>query len=268
MLVVAGGTPKVAAEVCAELSDASVGPLPGGTGPADFGAIPAACGRADVLARLRGTLLVASSMPDYYGSIAAGAMLRLERPLTPESWFSLALDAAEYRYVNRGGLAATAWSIGPPTLAFYRSILTTTGTATAAFVRALLPLDSARTGGVETGLDVGASFRARFGARTAMDGGLVLTTPVDIVGGQVHPRLRPGGLAEAWYAPRPTAAVGVGLTFQAELGPDLALLTAGPRVSGRFALRHGLWLATLVELPVTGSDRTDLVASLFVGYGS
>jgi hypothetical protein len=207
-------------------------------------------------------------MPDYYGSIDAGAMLHLQRALTAESWFSVALDVVDYRYVNRGGLAGDAWSIGPPTLGFHRSIVTTATTTFAGYVRALLPLDSARSSGLETGLEVGSVFRAQLSRRFAADGGLALTTPLDAVGGQVHVRLQPVALAEVWYEPRPAAAVAAGLSAKAELGPDPAFITGVPRFAGRLALRHGLWLAALVELPLVGTDRTDLVASLFLGYGS
>jgi hypothetical protein len=269
LLAGAAATSSIAlAEPCPAPWEAADGPLPGGTGPADFGAIPEACGLPDFSLRLRGALLVAPSMPDYYGSIDAGAMLRLQRSLTAESWFSIALDLARYRYVNRSGLASDAWSIGPPTLGFHRSLVTTEATTFAGYVRALLPLDSARSTGVEIGLEVGAAFRARLSRRFAADGGLALTTPLDVVGGQVHVRVQPVALGEVWYAPRPAAAVAAGIAAKAELGPDPAFITAVPRFAGRLALRHGLWMAALVELPVVGTDRTDLVASLFLGYGS
>jgi len=34
----------------------------------------------------------------------------------------------------------------------------------------------------------------------------------------------------------------------------------------RAALAHGLWMAFLAEVPVAGNDRTNVIASLFVGW--
>ena len=255
-----------AADVCGEVWEAASGPLPGGIGPADFGAIPEACAASEVALRLRGALLVASSKPDFYGSIIAGAMVRARRRIDPRSWLSIAFDAIDYRYINNGGLASTGASFGPLTIALYRTLFATVTSTTALYGRALLPLDTARQSGVETGLELGGSTRARVGARTTVDGGLALTAPLDLISGRAYGRLEPVVLAEAWYAPRPAIAVAAGASVKAEVAPTPTFITAVPRVAGRFALRHRVWLAVLVEVPVAGTDRTDLVASLFAGY--
>jgi hypothetical protein len=259
---------RAAGNGCPSTWEAAAGPLPGGTGPADFGAIPNPCRADELLFRLRTALLIAPSMPDYYGSLVEGALLRFQWALSPESWLSLAADAITYRYVNSGGLVGSSWSAGPPTVAYYRTVASTTATQAAAYVRVLLPLDSARSAGFEAGLELGASVRTRLGRRFALDGGLALTAPVDLVAGETHGQLEPMGLVETWYSPRPAAALALGVYVQAQLAPDAALLTLAPRMTGRVALRQGLWLALLVEVPVLGRDRTDLVGSLFLGYGS
>ena len=260
---------RAAGEGCPSTWEAAAGPLSGGTGPADFGAIPDPCRADELVFRLRTALLIAPSMPDYYGSLIESAMLRFQWALSPESWLSLAADAITYRYVDSGGLVGSSWSAGPPTVAYHQTVAATTSTQTAAYVRVLLPLDSARsTSGVETGLELGASLRARLGARFAVDGGLAFTAPIDLVAGATHGRLEPVALAEAWYAARPAAAFALGVNAKARLAPDAALLTLAPRITGRVALRRGLWLALLVELPLVGTDRTDLVGSLFLGYRS
>ena len=259
---------RAAADGCPSLWEGAAGPLPGGTGPADFGAIPNPCRADELVFRLRTALLSAPSMPDYYGSLIESAMFRFQWVLSRESWLSLAADAITYRYVDSGGLVGSSWSAGPPTVAYYRTLATTTASEAAGYVRILLPLDSARSSGFEAGLELGASVRTRLGPRFALDGGLALTAPVDLIAGEAHGWLEPAGLAEAWYSPRPAAALAVGVTGKAELAPDAALLTLAARITGRVALRRGLWLALLVEVPVVGTDRTDLVGSLFLGYGS
>jgi hypothetical protein len=258
--------PARAGDVCPTPWEGAAGPLPGGAGPADFGAIPEPCGASAVAARVRGALLAAPSKPDFYGNVLGSVTLLARRAIDNVSWFSVALDAFDYRYVNSGGLAATSVSLGPPTVAYYRTLAETERTTSAAYARVLLPLDTARASGVETGLEIGASARARLRPRLVVDGGLAVTAPFDVVGGEVHGRLQPVALAEAWFSPRPPIGIAAGAAAKVEVGSDLAFISAVPRVAGRFALRHRLWLAALVEAPVAGSDRTNLIASLFLGY--
>ena len=100
-------------DACPLSYEAANGPLAGGTGPADFGAIPDACPATEVAMRARGAMLIASTMPDYYGSILTSAMLRGRYRLSERSSLSLAVDALNYRYVNNGGLSAMGASFGP-----------------------------------------------------------------------------------------------------------------------------------------------------------
>jgi len=252
-------------DACPRSYEAANGPLAGGIGPADFGAIPEACPATEVATRARVALLIASTMPDYYGSILGSAMLRGRYQLGERSSLSLAVDAVNYRYVNSGGLASTGASFGPPTLAYHHMVMLGARAVSSAYVRLLLPVDTARQGGVRAGIELGGSFRLRAGARFAFDGGLAVTTTTDVVGGQAHARLAPAGLAEAWYSFRPAIAVFTGASFGVEAAPDWQLISVNPRAGARFALRRRLWLAVLAEVPVAGSDRTDVVASVFLG---
>jgi hypothetical protein len=263
LLVAAGGAR--AADVCPPAGGPAAGPLAGGTGPADFGAIPEACPVGDATLRLRGALLVAAGMPDYFGSIISDAMLRARRRVSARGWLSLALDVVDFRYINNGGLASTGFAFGPATLGYYQTVYATPSTTTAAYARALLPVDTARQNGTETGLELGGSLRVPVGTRAVADGGLALTAPLDITAGQLHGRLEPVLLAEAWLALNPTVALGGGASAKAELAPTATFLTVVPRLSGRWALPHRIWLALLLEVPVAGTDRTDFVGSLFGG---
>jgi len=67
-LALASTRAAAAPEACPTQNDPAAGPLAGGAGPADFGAVPEACGATDLSLRLRGALLSAPTMPDYYGS--------------------------------------------------------------------------------------------------------------------------------------------------------------------------------------------------------
>jgi hypothetical protein len=221
-------------------------------------------------ARLRAGLLVASDMPDYYGSLLTGLMLRIRKSIGPSSWLSLAFDALNHRYINNGGLASSGFSLGPPTIGFHRALVASPAMAAAVHVRALLPLDTARANSVATGLELGGAVRTPLGPRFAIDGGLSLVAPTAIGAGQVHTRFTTVALAEAWYSPRPAIALGAGAVVETEVAPTPDLVTVAPRVTTRVALRHRFWLAALVELPLVGqgvtNDRTDLVASLSLGY--
>jgi hypothetical protein len=258
-----------AADACPKDWEAASGPLPGGaqsTQPADFGAIAEACPASDLTLRLRGALLDDSPAPGFFGDILTDVMVRARRRIGAQGWLSLAVDLFNYRYVDDAGLASNGPSFGPPTIGYYLGLPATPGTAVAIYGRALLPLDTARGPGIEAGLEIGGSGRARVSRRWAFDGGLSLSGPADFVAGQAHARLEPAALAEAWVSPRPALALFVGGALRVEVAPSSRLLTAVPRAGLRAALRRSLWLAFLAEAPVAGTDRTNLIASLFLGW--
>ena len=254
------------AAVCTKNDGPATGPLMGGAGPADFGAVPEPCGATDLALRLRGALLIAPTMPDYYGSIFAGATLRGRYQLGERTTLSLAADVFDYRYVNNGGLASHGASAGPATIGFHQAFLFGAETAASLYARALVPLDTARQNGIETGLELGAAARAGVGARWVLDGGLALAAPLDVVGGQAHLRLEPAALAEAWLRVRPWVALCAGVNVRVIAAPSFDLGTLAPRAGARFAVRRRWWTAVLVELPVAGVDRTDLIAGVHLGY--
>jgi len=257
-----------AAGVCPRGGDPAAGPLAGGTAPADFGAVPEACGATDALLRLRGALTVASTMPDYYGSVIGVATLRGRYQLNEQSTLSVAADLFSYGYVSNAGLVSHPASVGPGTVAFQRTFAAGAETAASLYTRALVPLDTARQNGFETGLEIGAGLRMGVGRRLVVDGGLALATPTYVVGGQIHARLVSGALAEVWLRLRPWVAVGAGMDLRLQVSPDFEVVSAVPRVSARFRLPRRFWTALLVELPVAGQDRTDLITGLFLGFSA
>jgi hypothetical protein len=255
-----------AADGCPRGDDPAGGPLAGGTGPADFGAVPEVCGATDAMLRLRGAALVASVMPDYYGSITGTATLRGRYQLAERSSLSAAADVFTYRYVDNSHLVSRGASFGPATVAFQQSFGVGAATASSLYARLLLPIDTARQSGVETGLEIGSAIRTQAGSRLAFDGGVALAAPMDIVGGQTHLRLEPAALAEAWLRLRPWVALVAGGEIRLDVSPTFQLRTLVPRLGARFMTRRRFWTAILAELPVAGSDRTDLIAGLYLGY--
>jgi hypothetical protein len=254
---------------CEPPGTAAAGPLPGGTSvfePADFGSIPEVCPAAEAWLRARGELADASGAPDFFGRLVGSATFHARRPVTPHTWVSLSVDLLDDRWVNDANLVGTGLSFGPATLGFHWTAVDRGAGALALHARALLPLDTARQTGIETGLDLGAAGRLRLPRRFVLDGGLTLAAPMDLVSGQAHARLRPGLLAEAWWARSPALAFFAGASAVVEAAPEHALRLLAPRVGLRGGLRHHLWLAFLAEAPVAGTDRTNLVASAFFGW--
>ena len=255
---------------CAPGFDAATNPLAGGTTtftPADFGTIPEVCPGSEVWLRLRGELLDASDAPDFFGQVIGSATLRARRRVTARSWLSLSVDLLDYRYVNNGGLAATGPRFGPATIGYHWTALDRPRGAVAVYARALLPIDTARQSGVEAGLELGAAGRAPLRHRVSLDGGAALFTPVDVTGGQAHAHLRTSLLGEAWWSSSPRFAVLAGLGAMLQLAPAPDLIGLVPRVGLRGAVgHHHLWLGFLAEAPVAGLDRTNLVASGFLGW--
>ena len=271
LLLCAAGAARadLAGGVCPGRFEAAAGPLPGGTEaeqPADFGAVPEACPGSDLSLRLRGELFDGSAAPDFAGRIVAGATARGRRRINARSAISIAVDLVTYQYVNDAGLAATGASFGPATVGYHLLLATGAQAAFAAYARLLLPIDTSRQSGIETGLELGASGRARLSRRWLADGGLSLAGPLFVTGGQAHGQLEPAALAEVWFAPRPTFALFGGGSLRLEVAPTFTLMSVVPRAGVRGALAHGLWLAFLAEAPVAGDDRTNLIASLFLGW--
>jgi hypothetical protein len=257
------------AGLCPRPWEAAGGPLAGGVGVADFGAIPESCAGDDVGLRVRATALVSRGMPDYDGNVVASAMLRVRYRLggaEGRTWLSVAADVATYRYVANAVLVSQGLGVGPPTLGLHRDVGRWDRLAASVYGRVLLPLDSARQAGVETGGELGVGLRWLLGARLGLQGGAAVLVPVDVVAGQTHATKLTSALAEAWFAPRPQAALSLGLETRAELGPARGWLTLAPRLAGRFALRRGFSLAALAEVPALGRDRTDFVGALYLGW--
>jgi hypothetical protein len=271
-MVAGAGRARANADVCTDPRGAALGPLAGGTDAADFGAIPEACAGTDVGMRLRATVLVASANPDFYGAVVATSTLRLRHRLARSSWtwLTLAADLATYRYVVNGPVASQGFGFGPPTLGLHRALGDWSRTAATVYARALLPLDTARGSGVRTGLELGVTGRRLLGqeGRAGVQGGLAMLAPIFIVAGQTHTAFKPTALAEGWFAPVPRFAVSAGLEGHVEVSPDPTFLTLAPRGAARLALRHGLSAAMLVEVPVVGQDRTDLVVALHLAWAA
>jgi hypothetical protein len=270
LLCVAGAArAELAGGVCPGRFEAAAGPLAGGTEteqPADFGAVAETCPGSDLSLRLRGELFDGSAAPDFEGRIIASATVRGRRRINGRSGISIALDLLSYEYVNNAGLAGTGPSFGPATVGYHLVLATGARAAVAAYARALLPIVTNRQSGIETGLELGASGRARLSRRWLADGGLSLAGPLVVIGGQAHGQLQPGALAEVWFAPKPAFALFAGSSLRTEVAPAWALVSVIPRAGMRSALAHGLWMAFLVEVPVAGEDRTNVIASVFVGW--
>jgi hypothetical protein len=243
------------------------GPLPTGVGPADFGAVPESCPGFDLAVRARATLLVASDAPDYFGLATASAMFRLRYPLGAATWLSVAFDAITYRFAANATVQSGGLGIGPPTVGVYRRVSGhDQAGALAVYARALLPFDTARGNSHVAGLEAGASGRLRLSPRAGLQGGLSLAAPADFISGQVHAQLDPGALAELWLAPRRWIALTGGAAARLRAAPDPRFLALEARAGVRMVRASGLSFAAIVELPFAGSDRTDFVASLFVGW--
>jgi hypothetical protein len=260
---------ELAGGVCPGRFEAAAGPLAGGTEaeqPADFGAVPDACPGSDLSLRLRGELFDGSAAPDFEGRIVASGTVRARRRINARSGISLALDVITYQYVNDAGLAATEASFGPATVGYHLVLASGARAAVAAYARALLPIATARQSGIETGLELGGSGRARLSRRWLADGGVSLAGPLVVTGGQAHGQLQPAALVEVWFAPKPAFALFAGSSLRSEVAPTVTLIGITPRAGMRSALAHGLWLAFLAEVPVAGDDRTNVIASVFVGW--
>ena len=185
------------------------------------------------------------------------------RRLNARTWLSLAFDLLTYRYVINAGLAAPGLAFGPPTLGHHRALAAGSRTAAAVYGRALLPLDTARANGVETGLELGAA-AARGSPRWWPMEGVSLAGPLVVIAGQAHGLLQPAALVEGWFAPVPGFARLGGPQPRFEVSPAGVLTLAHPR-AGRLALRTASGRPCSSRSRWAGEDRTNRGRQLFWG---
>jgi len=192
--------------------------------------------------------------------------LRIRYALAPRWGISFAADAATFRYTKNAVVASSGVGVGPPSLGGYFALAARPTLAATAFARVLLPLDSARTG-LATGAELGGTALALAGRPWfGIDGGATLGVVTTRAAGQTHTALRTNAVAEAFIS-GPRAAVALGLFARAQPAPALAGISSlGLRAVVRRALGKTLWLAAATQLPLVGSDRTDLLLTLLLGY--
>ena len=262
-LLVLGLAAQAQAQPCVGLVDA--GPLVTGPGPADFGQVPEACGRTDFFLRPHGELTVDS--PGFYGAVTGGATLRGRLQLT-ERWFvSAAIDPATWYYSVNAVVSSSTVGAGPATLAVHRTFsFGWKRTVLTPYARLLLPLDTARHYGERWGGELGASASRRLGARFALRGGLAFPATLVSIGGVGKPAVLPAALAEVVYGPRWWLAFAAGPAGRMRLAPSPALLAVAARASARAMTRRGWHFGLAADVPVAGTDRTDLTAAIFVGW--
>jgi hypothetical protein len=65
---------------------------------------------------------------------------------------------------------------------------------------------------------------------------------------------------------RPSAALCGGVNVRVNAAPNFELGTLVPRLGARVTIRRRWWTAVLAELPLAGSDRTDLIIGLYAGF--
>jgi hypothetical protein len=102
--------------------------------------------------------------------------------------------------------------------------------------------------------------------RGGIEGGVAALAPVVVVAGQAHATFEPRGLVQGWFSFRPRVAVFAGASARGEVAPDATFLTLAPRLAVRLVSRRGLSFAFLAEAPLAGSDRTDAIVAISLGY--
>jgi hypothetical protein len=180
---------------------------------------------------------------------------------------SAAFDPATWRYPINAVVASSGVGVGPATLGVHRTF--TFGwqrTVLTPYARLLLPLDTARHYGSRWGGELGASASRRLGARWGLRGGLGFPSTLVSLGGRGRLALSSSALAEAVYGPRWWLAVAAGPALRTRLAPSPTVLALAARASARAQTRRGWQFGLAADIPVAGTDRTDLTATIFVGW--
>jgi hypothetical protein len=225
--------------------------------------VPEACPRTDLGLRLRGELLI--DTPDFYGVVTVGTTLRGRWRFRDRWVVSLALDPATFRLAVNAVVTGSGVGVGPATVGVQR-MFRLRQVAVSPYARLLLPLDSARHQGALWGGELGAAAAWRGGSKLSLRGGLAAPATLAMVGGHGHGALRPGGLAEAVYAPRAWIALAAGVAVRAQVSPPAHLLAVAPRLGADLLTRRGWRFGLGLDRAVAGDDRTDLTVALFAGW--
>lgn len=232
-------------------------------GPADFGAVPAACPANEALLQGWGAILIATQ--DFYGSAFAGAAPQL-RVKVGGPWISLHAPGVQYGYVANATVTADSWEMSAGSLGLHVPLAAGRRLTVAPFVRVLLPTETIYQRATRLGIDHGVAAVWRAHRMFELVGGVSFPLLLTVNRPSVYTVQIQSASVDASFEPWRFLAVVGGFGIRLRAGSSSPLESVDPRVG----LRLYPYSGTLVELasafPILGADRTDLLASLSLGW--
>lgn len=235
-------------------------------GPADFGTTPAPCSDPRVGVDLRGAALI--DEPDFYGALAAEAVISGTVPITRRLWLTGALTALRYRYVQNATLLATDLGLGPSDLGLHVGLIAQGDLRVSTYVRVLLPTETPTQYALRTGIEAGVAALWTPHRRVNLLGGLSVPVEISFLGGHglaygsVRASIDAAALISTWFEPV------LGVEVRVGNDPGGPLEYVAPRLSLRAHLGRGAALHLTAIAPLGGIERTlaRFSLGLWVGF--
>ena len=237
------------------------GPVAIGAYDGDLGAGRRACPRSEIQLGLRGGAII--DTPNFYGALAADVALSTSFAIRGRGEIFSTLVLARYVYAQNATIKGSTFGLGATSLGGSVIAYAKDGAVVSAFVRLVLPTDSAvrtPTLGGELGLSVAVRRWQRVALNLALSGDFAVglsRAPVDARGGFL-------ALFGVQYAPAHWFAFA--LDLQGHFGQRAPLDYLAPALALRFRLWKGLALELAGMVPVVGADRHDALLALRGGW--
>lgn len=258
-------SPRAArADACAAPGPEAGAPVRAALGPADFGAVPEACGRYEL--SLRGHLGLLIAEDDFYGNVAAGGALRGRILLPGGSWVSATQPGVVYRFVANATVEAESVDISAATLGWHQPLAIGDALQIAPYARVLLPTETVLENAARYGLEQGIGFVASLHEMVELTGGYSLPLLLTSTAGRTASLLMPLVALDLGFRPwRWLEVLGGGALRLVPTDPE-PFESFDARASLRFYPHDGLLIDLAAAFPVGGRDRTLAGAGLALGW--
>lgn len=210
------------------------------------------------------TALIATD--EFYGTLGARTGLTLRLAVSENAWLSVAPPGLDYLYSANATVEASRLEVSGAFLGYHVSFLLPGELRLTPYAKVLLPFESAYAHARRFGTEWGASAAWQWLAQLHLLGGVSFPLLMTDSGGEPLVDFGPQLTADVEYRPVTWLSAVGGLGARAQWGDHAGFEAIDVRGALRGAFSDGGYVDLGVALPAFGNDRTDLAASLQVGW--
>ena len=233
-------------------------------GPSALGTIPEACAANEAAVQAYLAALIASD--DFYGYLHLVVAPRVRLVLPGGPWVSAMLPGFSYWFAANATVEADQVELDAGALGLHLPLPVTERLQLAPYVRLLVPSSAGYANATRYGFDHGVASVLRLTSNVELAGGFGFPAVITANGTTLHVTSLPGAAGDVVWAPWSWLGLVGGLGARARLGPDRGFAAIDLRSAIRAYVLGGLRFELGALLPIGGSDRTDVIAALSVGW--